>query len=188
MSRDDAMSGRDGACGSFGGWWRRRAPWLGPLQVVLYALHGCATQGMPPPPPSEVDVGWRVVDEAGENRYVAKAGQAYRGGKPFERTSPVYPVTVEQCPLQIEIKATLIMDEHGAVKDVRFDDAAYDPAFYQSVRAAVVQWKFYPLQVVSTDSSTHAETPVDLPFSLRYAFAFACHGGSRTVLSSGGAP
>jgi len=165
--------------------------------IASLILGGCATSKLAPPPPATGDASWRIESSPGTVRYQLAMGEISGGGTPFQRVSPVYPASLlASCPPPEEIPALLIIDGQGAVGEIRVAgepqaDSARQ-AFIEAIRVAAKQWRFNPLQInhwaADADGNTHVVDSETRPFSLTYAFRFACHGGKSMVSAAAGTP
>lgn len=163
--------------------------------LLVSGLAGCATvPAPPPPPPNEGSASYHRVYDAHEAHYQLTPGAVASGGKPSERVSPIYPPSqLAPCPPSVDVQAQVIVDTTGKASEVRRYPAAAStetpapPAFFDAVRAAVLQWRFEPLQIsrwaVDADGGEHKIDSEAKPFSLLYAFRFECRSGKATVSS-----
>ena len=93
------------------------------------------------------------------------------------------------CPAHVELRALLIVGKDGIVDEVRIDHSPVAaPAFFAAVRAAAMRWRFEPLLIshwaADANEETHSVDAEAKPFSLPYAFRFACHAGKVEVSSA----
>lgn len=108
----------------------------------------------------------------------------------LEHPAPTYPTAMlVNCPAEVELRVLLIVGENGAVEEVRLDHApTIAPAFAAAVRAAAMGWRYEPLVITHSTANankhSHAVDREAKPFSLPYAFRFACHAGKAEVSSS----
>lgn len=156
-------------------------------------LSGCATTKRLAPAaslPGSGDATWQGVDAPGTRHYQLSLGETASGSSLLNVVAPVYPRgMLRRCPPSVEISALVVVDDHGAVSDVRVDRAVEaDPAhqpFVTAVRSAVNQWNYSPLRIshVAADAngSAHVVDRGAKPFSLSYVFDFSCHGGRGTT-------
>lgn len=164
--------------------------------LLALGVAGCATVAKPPAKASnEGSTSYHMVDDGHMAHYQLAIGDTATGATPFQRVTPVYPPDqLSACPPVQEIQVQVIVDETGKVSDVRgvlVDDMSSMPpwqAFFDAVRAAVLQWRFNPLRInhwaADADGNTHEVDSTTKPFSLMYAFRFECHAGKTTVSSS----
>jgi hypothetical protein len=166
-----------------------RPGWLG----LAGLLTACATTPYIAPPSPTGDASWREVVPPGITRYQLAIGDVSSGATPFDRVKPIYPPTLlAECPAPVEIPVLLIVDQAGKVSEVRVADELRADAqrrpFIAAVRTAALQWRFNPLQVehwaADANGNTHVVDSATRPFSLTYAFRFACHAGKSAVTSS----
>lgn len=170
---------------------RHRDMWLPGLLAL--SVTGCASVARPPAPvPNQGSASYRRVDDSKMAHYALSPGDTAMGGSAIRRVLPGYPATqLAACVPVVTVQVQVIVDTMGKASDVRsypvsaVAGAAYPPPFLDAVRAAVMQWQFAPLQIshrtVDTDGNTHEASGVTKPFSLVYAFRFACHAGKATV-------
>jgi hypothetical protein len=122
--------------------------------------------------------------------YQLAMGSTSSGAALLDHPAPSYPsVMLASCPEQVQLRALLIVGENGEVDEVRIHQApAVAPAFVAAVRAAAMGWRFEPLVISHWAADANDEAhPVDTeakPFSLPYAFRFACHAGKAEVSSA----
>lgn len=165
----------------------------GLLLVVLLAscASGPATPGTAQ---RKGEVQARVVEARPSERYETTDNVTYLRPVPAaDNPAPVYPAA--WLPLRVApttVSARLIVDETGAVTDVRLLDANDSPAqdaFFASVRDACRQWKFTPLIQGILDVEKQADGSIAilearekaLPFHLDYVFRFSQHDGQPAV-------
>lgn len=160
--------------------------------AMLLMLGGCATAPpeAPPSAPATGDASWRIAIPPGTKRYQLAIGEVSSGGTSFRRVSPLYPAgPLAGCPPPQELSALLVIDDKGAVGEVRVaGEARADAgrhAFIDAVRTAALQWKFNPLQInrwaADADGNSHVVDSQTRPFSLTYVFRFECHAGKSAV-------
>jgi hypothetical protein len=156
-------------------------------------LVACASHPTPrPTPPNQGEASYHLAS-GGMTRYALSLGEIATGGVPLAHPAPVYPpALLASCPAAVELHALLIVDTAGKVSEVRIDSAdRYDPAFAAAVRATALQWRFEPLQfehwAADADGNSHPVDSETRPFSLSYAFHFACHDGKPQTGSSAAA-
>jgi hypothetical protein len=129
-----------------------RSPRRLSLAVLAASLAGCASTPRIAPPPPSGDASWRMVAPPGTVRYQLGIGEVSSGATPFRRVKPVYPPgLLAICPPPQEVPALLILDDQGAVAEVRVSaeqqaDASRH-AFIDAVRAAARQWPVQPLSI-----------------------------------------
>jgi hypothetical protein len=159
--------------------------------VVLLIAAGCTTsfRGKPSPPPTG-DSSWRQVVPSGIKRYELPMGSVASGAAAVERVAPIYPPDqLAACPPPQDVDALLIVDERGKVGEVRVADELQADArrrqFIAAVRTAALKWSFQPLQIdhwaADANGNSHVVDTQTWPFSLNYAFRFACHAGKAAV-------
>lgn len=167
------------------------------LLAGLFALGmaGCATVAKPlARAPNEGSTSYHLVDEGQMAHYQLALGDVATGGGTIQRVLPAYPPTqLAACLPVVAVQVQVIVGTTGRASDVRHYPVAGDPAapippaFFDAVRAAVLQWRFAPLQIshwaADADGNTHAVGSDTKPFSLVYAFRFECHAGRATVSS-----
>ncbi|MEO5831046.1 MAG: hypothetical protein ABIQ36_10825 [Rhodanobacter sp.] len=164
--------------------------------ALLQVLGGCAITPSEPPPATG-DASWRMEVPPATVRYQLALGEVSSGATPFQRVSPVYPPgPLASCPPPQEVPALLVIDDKGAVGEVRVaGEVQADPvrrAFINAVRAAALQWQFNPLQInrwaADADGNSHVVDSQTRPFSLTYIFRFECHAGKSTVSAAAAQP
>lgn len=170
----------------------------GLLVPGLFALGmaGCATVAAPPAKaPNEGSTSYHMVDDGQMAHYRLALGDVATGGGTIQRVLPVYPpALLAACPPVMDVQVQVIVGTTGMASDVRHYPAAGNsavsvpPQFFDAVRAAVMQWRFAPLQIdhwaADADGNTHEVGGETKPFSLVYAFRFECHAGKATVTSA----
>jgi TonB family protein len=165
------------------------------------AIAGCQSATRPAPaatsvPTPRTDVSYRAV--AGDMpRYALDDTQtALLPEQGRANPAPAYPPQLVALRLPpVEVRATLVVDTQGRVRDVRIaGDAAVDAhrrAFDDAVRTATRQWTFTPLRIYrwieDADGGSHRGEGAAQPFSQAYAFRFELRDGKPTV-TSGHAP
>ena len=152
-------------------------------------LSGCATTRPLEPAASlsgSGDATWHGVEAPGTRHYQLSLGETASGSSLLQVVAPVYPKDMLlRCPPSVAIAALVVVDNRGAVSDVRVDPTVEaDPTlqpFVTAVRSAVNRWNYSPLAIshVAADAngSTHVVDRETKPFSLSYVFNFSCHGG-----------
>lgn len=167
------------------------------LAVLVASLAGCASTSRIAPPPPSGDASWRMLAPPGMVRYQLAMGEVSSGATPFRRVKPVYPPgLLAICPPPQEVPALLIIDDQGAVAEVRVSGErqadASRHAFIDAVRAAARQWQFQPLSIsrwaADADGNSHVVDSDTRPFSLTYVFRFECHAGQSTVSAAAAQP
>jgi hypothetical protein len=170
--------------------------WRHGCLVVMVSLMLCACHASVKPAPQanpEGNASWHLVNDANTPRYQLSLNQVASGASIISRTSPIYPGDeLARCPPSVDVQAQLVVDETGHISDVRVsDEAQADPSrhhYIDAVRAAAKQWTFSPLEidnwVDNPDGTRHLQSKASKPFSLVYAFHFACQDG-RTSTSVG---
>lgn len=173
-----------------------RLRYLGCLNgtALLLILAGCAqVRPVPSPPSHQGESSYQMTPDQSMEHYPLPVGSTATGGVPLEHPAPTYPSSLlALCPPPVTLKALLIVGTDGMVSEVRTIDAtSIDPAFVAAVRAATQQWRFEPLQfnhwAADANGKTHDVDSDTKPFSLKYAFTFACHDG-KPQTSAGAAP
>ena len=157
--------------------------------TLLAALAGCAGTRYGGPSAS-ASASYRLVPDAGIARYTLALGQVSSGAALLERTVPGYPPELlAACPPLVEVRAQLIVDESGGVREVRVaDEAQADPgrrAYIAATRKAALQWTFQPLHIgrwaADAQGNSHRVDDEVRPFSVVYAFDFRCVRGRGSV-------
>lgn len=160
------------------------------LLGLALAMAGCATLSPDARAPNQGSTSYHRVDDGQMAHYQLAIGEVASGGKPLARVLPVYPATqLEICPATVEVRVQVIVDTAGKAIEARrypAPAAADVPAdYYDAVRAAVLQWQFSPLVIghwaADAEGNTHEVDSVARPYSLVYAFRFACRAGKATV-------
>jgi hypothetical protein len=169
--------------------------------VMPLAIAGCQSATRPAPAlaptsPPRTDVSYRAVT-GDEPRYALDDTQtALSPEQGRANPSPAYPPQLVALRLPpVEVRATLVVDTQGRVRDVRIAEAAsvdvHRHAFNDAVRTATLQWRFTPLRIYrwveDADGSSHRGEGTAQPFSQAYVFRFELRDGKPTV-SSGHAP
>ena len=182
---------------------RTSARLAGALAIALAA--GCAVPPPKPPQPAPAaggDVVYRVVPPAGDGRRSVARGQGAGGGKPLDErlVLPRYPADwIERRLDALTVDALVVVNESGEADRVDVDVEALAAqcadcveAFAQSVREAVQQWRFAPLEIADwidgsdedgdgePDSVTRGVVG-RRPYSLRLQFMFVVREGRGEV-------
>lgn len=163
---------------------------------LALGVAGCATVAAPPAKaPNEGSASYHLVDDGRMVRYPLAMGETAVGGRPLTRVLPTYPPELlAACAPVVDVQVLVIVDAAGKASEVRRHPTAGAPAtpapppFLDAVRAAVMQWRFAPLQInhwaADADGNAHEVDGAAKPFSLIYAFRFACRAGRATVSSA----
>lgn len=160
---------------------------------VLAGLMAACSHSSPRPssPAShEGEASYHVLADDHMAHYQLAIGSTSSGAALLDHPAPSYPpAMLASCPADVQFQALLIVGTDGTVDEVRVDDdPAIAPAFVAAVRAATIGWRFEPLVISHWAADVNEEThPVDTeakPFSLPYAFRFACHAGKAQVSSA----
>ncbi len=171
---------------------RMKSPLAG---LFALGMAGCATLVKPlVKAPNGGSTSYQLVDDGQMAHYQLALGDVATGGEPIQRVLPVYPATqLAACLPVVVVQVQVIVGKTGRASEVRHYPVAGDPAapipppFLDAVRAAVMQWRFAPLQIsrwaADADGNTHAVGSDTRPFSQVYAFRFECHVGRATVSS-----
>ena len=163
--------------------------WRGSCALLLL-LAGCAAPRQQLESPTTGDGSRRMAVPPGTVRYQLALGEVSSGATPFRRVAPTYPPELlASCPPPQEVPALLIVDERGAVGEVRVAGEtqanASRRAFIAAVRAAALQWRFTPLRIdhwaADADGNGHVVDGETRPFSLAYVFRFECLAGKPMV-------
>lgn len=160
--------------------------------VLAGLLGGCSSHSIRPSPPAshEGEASYQSLSDDHMAHYQLAMGSTSSGAVLLDHPAPSYPsVMLVSCPAEVQLQALLIVGTDGKVAEVRVDKAsAIAPAFTAAVRTAALGWRFEPLVISHWAADANDEThPVDTearPFSLPYAFRFACHAGRSEVSSS----
>ncbi len=170
--------------------------------LLIGLLAACATRSVGPEVSPAGDVGYKVVPPQTEGARRLDRGQSASGGAPFAGSIvlPSYPerwLSERLAPLVIE--ALVVIDEAGKPERVDLDDSELrlvcaDCAtdFAASVRAALMQWTFAPLQIADwvdgpdDDGDGEPDTVARgivaaKPYSLRFQFTFSVRDGAGVV-------
>jgi hypothetical protein len=157
---------------------------------LLVWLAGCVATKPLPTPPATGEASWHEVAEPGTEHYQLAMGEVSSGATPFKRVTPTYPASLLSiCPPPQDVQAMLIVDDKGAVSEVRVAGEAQADAgrraFIAAVRAAALQWEFNPLTIdrwaADAEGESHVVESETKPFSLDYVFHFECHAGKAAV-------
>ena len=157
---------------------------------LLVWLAGCVANKPLPTPPATGEASWHEVAEPGTEHYQLAMGEVSSGATPFKRVTPTYPASLlSTCPPPQDVQAMLIVDDKGAVSEVRVAGEAQADAgrraFIAAVRAAALQWEFNPLTIdrwaADAEGESHVVESETKPFSLDYVFHFECHAGKAAV-------
>lgn len=161
--------------------------------AALLGLSGCAkTRPVEPtaPTPGIGEATWQSVTAPGIKHYQLSVGESASGSGLLQVVAPVYPkAMLLRCPPSVKITALVVVDDHGAVSDVRVDRAleaapARQP-FVNSVRTAVKQWNYSPLAIshraADASGAIYVVDSQAKPFSLSYVFDFSCHGDHGSI-------
>jgi hypothetical protein len=157
--------------------------------TLLAALAGCAGTRYGAPSTS-ASASYRRVPDAGIARYTLALGQVSSGAALLGQVMPDYPpALLAACPPLVEVRAQLIVDEEGRVREVRVaDEAQADPVrrlYIAATRKAALQWTFQPLHIerwaADAQGNSHRVDDEVRPFSLVYVFAFQCVQGRGSV-------
>ncbi|MEP6484000.1 MAG: hypothetical protein ABJB01_06085 [Rudaea sp.] len=176
-----------------------RTSQTGAIVTLLAAIIGCSTQhatraDAPGTQPSG-RVSGNVIDASDADHYKPTAGVRYDAPAPSpDNALPHYPDEMLSRRLEpIEIKIRLIVDEHGAVTEIRPLGSRQDDApFVAAVQSAVTHWQFTPLvQIVDGPGDTliatggssvqYAGAAKALAFHQDYAFVFEQTDGKPAV-------
>lgn len=158
--------------------------------LLFLLLGGCVTSPASNKPNATGDASWRIEMPPGTVSYQLAMGEVSSGATPFRRVKPVYPPgLLDACPSPQEVPALVIVDDQGAVAEVRVAGEqqadASRHAFIDAVRAAARQWRFQPLLIsrwaADADGNSHVVDSGTRPFSLTYVFRFECHLGKPSV-------
>lgn len=178
-------------------------PGIGSLGFVVVALcgifAGCAAKR-----PVEFvdpgrlgDVGVLALEAAAGDTYAVESNEQYDPPAPWDdNLPPIYPESLlaQRLP-PVRVKVRMIVDEGGRVQGTTLldDPGATDPAFFQSVQAALGRWTFMPLirRTPATGETTtlhyhgishqFAGIATALPFHQDYEFTFTQRDGIGSV-------
>jgi hypothetical protein len=164
------------------------------LTVVAFLalLAACSSASLRPPATAlhQGEASYQLLADDHMAHYPLAMGSTSSGAALLDHPAPSYPsVMLASCPAQVQLRALLIVGENGEVDEVRIDQApAVAPVFAAAVRAAAMGWRFEPLVISHGAADANDEAhPVDTeakPFSLPYAFRFACRDGKAEVSSA----
>jgi hypothetical protein len=170
------------------------------IAAMSFAIAGCQPTTRPAPPPAveapRADVSYRPVVADDTPRYALDDTQtALLPEQGRANAAPVYPPQLVALQLPpVEVRATLVVDTHGRVSDVRIGGPAtvdaHRRAFDDAVRTTTRQWTFTPLRIyrwVEDADGTHRGKGAAQPFSQAYVFRFELRDGKPTV-SAGHVP
>lgn len=174
---------------------------IGCVAGLVLVLSACAST--PPRPPAALsaanhgDVSSEEVAVDAQERYAPEPGVTYDQPVAFpDNPTPIYPPSLLPRALApVVVTVTIVVSGEGTVSDVVPADpveGADAALFVDSVRAALTQWKFFPLvKVVKGGPKTvvtvgDVETTYDgqarrMPFSQRYRFTFSQASGVPSV-------
>jgi outer membrane biosynthesis protein TonB len=143
------------------------------------------------------DVAGEVVEAPDDARYRPEPGVTFDPPVAFvDNAAPVYPPSLLPNALPpVVVTVALIVDGEGRVTEVSPLDAnpsSDDAPFHDSVRAAVGQWRFFPLVrvekgegktviAVGDVSTTYDGKATGLPFRRVYRFTFRQVAGEGQV-------
>lgn len=143
------------------------------------------------------DVSGELVEAEAQERYTLEPGVTYDQPAAFpDNPKPVYPASLlpkALAPVVVTVK--IVVSGEGSVSEVVPVDlaAGADGAlFFESVRTALLQWKFFPLVkvvkggpktvvAVGDVSTTYDGKASRLPFSQAYKFTFSQVSGVPSV-------
>lgn len=137
----------------------------------------------------EGEASYQALPDDQMAHYPLAMGTTSSGAALLDHPAPSYPSDMlASCPAEVRLRALLIVGNDGTVDEVRVDDeSGVAPAFAAAVRTAAMGWRFEPLVISHWAADGNAEAhPVDTetkPFSLPYAFRFACHAGRAEATS-----
>ena len=143
-----------------------------------------------------------MLPPQGEGRTDLRPGQAASGGKPYDDAVvvPDYPSAWLSRRLpDVRAEALVVINEQGAPQHIDVDEAALAAQcgacagdFAASVRAALQQWRFAPLEITDwidgpdddgdgEPDSVRRGSVGGRPYSLRLAFRFGWREGRPVV-------
>jgi hypothetical protein len=174
---------------------------------ALVLLAGCSSltpREARPQATSRGSVSDEVVASAPEGRYEPEQNTSYEQPAPYpDNPPPNYPAALlsQKLPPTV-VTVRLVVGADGVVAEVVPIEPVTGLAegqFYESVHAAVVQWKFLPLVrvihgkpstviAVGDMSTTYDGQATALPFSQTYRFTFSQLAGVPTVDAAKSAP
>jgi hypothetical protein len=178
-------------------------PGIGSLCFVAVALGGIFA-GCAAKKPAEFvdpgrlgDVGVLALEAAAADTYAVESNEHYDPPAPWDdNLPPAYPESLlaQRLP-PVRVKVRMIVDEGGRVQGTTLLDngGATDPAFFQSVQAALARWTFLPL-IRRTPTAGRTTTleyhgishqfagiATALPFHQDYEFTFTQRDGIGSV-------
>ena len=68
----------------------------------------------------------------------------WHGAKQLKSVDPVYPSLAKRRGIEIDVKVRFTIDEHGQVKDIKFDRQNRVSYFKSAIRSAIRKWRFLP--------------------------------------------
>lgn len=168
------------------------------LTLSLLLLNACATvpapTRAPAAPTATGHVDAAVLQAPAADRYAAADGVSYEQPAAFpDNALPDYPpaLLAQRLPPQ-RVAVRIVVDAAGRVVAAnRLDAQEQDPAFFQAVSDAVMQWRFFPLVEIRRGepaslsigdvTTRYSGQPKALPFHQDYAFRFVQQDGQPSV-------
>lgn len=142
-----------------------------------------------------------LIEAKAQDRYALEQGVSYEQPAAFpDNPKPIYPPSLLPKALPpVTVSVQIIVNAEGAVSEVRSVERATgadDALFFNSVRTALLQWKFFPLVkvveggpdtviTVGDVSTTYQGQASRLPFSQTYRFVFSQVAGVPSVGEAG---
>lgn len=162
------------------------------MLLLAAVMGGCTPpRPAPPPPRAQARVQYRAVPDKHLKHYDIAPSQTSIAPDPRpDNPAPAYPPDLVSRGLPpVEVRALLVVDATGRVRQVRIAGEASDGPlqrrFDAAVRAATLRWRFAPFRIANwvTDASggEHRVSSDPKPFSQTYAFRFEVHDGKPRV-------
>lgn len=142
-----------------------------------------------------------LVEAKAQDRYALEQGVSYEQPAAFpDNPKPVYPPSLLPKALPpVTVSVQILVSAEGTVSEVRPAEPATgvdEALFFDSVRTALLQWKFFPLVkvmeggpstvlTVGDVSTTYDGQASRLPFSQTYRFVFSQVAGVPSVGEAG---